>query len=218
MEETRRPTPADYLKRNELAQDENQMDEYVDFMNSIDWSSSLIGEEGNHGLKNALGEVIIPVHYEDFAILSDAEISIGDPIATKKDGKWGVLEAGLEEKWLVQPQFDYVGHPARFFSVRLEDKWGIYELETGDYKVPPICDQVEMLPGFVFMNGLGCYTINGKKGLIDDDGQLTAALFDEVDLEPDENVKVRIGSKWGFVNEKGVLTEDEDEAYFNCFI
>lgn len=214
MHTKRKATIQDFEKRERLGNDPAKEHEYLEVLNSVDWSADLFEENGKHGIKNALGEVIVPARYEDFATLTDEEIAMGDPIATKKDGKWGILKAGLEEEWLIEPQFDYVGYPSRYLSVRLGDKWGIYDLETGEYKVPVICDQVESHPGMVFVNGIGIYTSEGKTGFIRYDGTITGAIFDEFDMDVDEPVKVKLAGQWGFINDSGQFTTDEDEACF----
>jgi hypothetical protein len=49
-----------------------------------------------------------------------------------------------------------------------------------------------------------------------EDGEHTEAIYDEVETEFDQAVKVRIGESWGYINEDGMITEDADEAYYWC--
>ncbi len=48
-----------------------------------------------------------------------------------------------------------------------------------------------------------------------EDGEHTEAIFDEVELDLEQAVKVRIGESWGCINEEGQFTEDGDEA---CYV
>jgi hypothetical protein len=68
--------------------------------------------------------------------------------------------------------------------------------------------------GFLFMNGIGLYKKDGRWGILNDAGEYTEALFDEVEEDIEGPVKVKLGEQWGFVQEDGTLSEEEDDAYF----
>ena len=67
-----------------------------------------------------------------------------------------------------------------------------------------------------YCNGIGTFEINGKWGVMREDGEHTEAIFDEVETDFDVAVKVRIGEVWGWINEEGQFTKDGDEACYWC--
>ena len=69
--------------------------------------------------------------------------------------------------------------------------------------------------GILFTNGITVFEKNGKSGVLNEYGEYTDAIFDEVDMpEMGQSIKVRIGDKWGYIAEDGSFTTDEDDAYF----
>ena len=207
-----RPAPADYIRREEL--EKKNQDEWIDFMNSFDWSHELTNEGELYGIKNALGEVLLPPRFENFAMLTGQELNLGDRVVTKLGGKWGVIIADGKGKWLVEPQFDYIGYPNDLTHVKRDGKWGVMNLATGDYLIAPECEAVFDNSGFLFCNRIGFYKKDGLYGVLADWGAMTEPLFEDVDMEPDGYVRVKFHGEWGFIGEDNKFTSDENEAYY----
>ncbi len=53
-----KPTLADYAKRDAYNESDEKWssDEYLEFMNSIDWSAEIFTVDDKHGLKTAMGD------------------------------------------------------------------------------------------------------------------------------------------------------------------
>lgn len=223
MEEKKLPKPtlADYKKREEFDElmktgafaGKEHMD-MLDFMNSKDWGGYPYPENGRYGLKNALGEVMAKPLFDDFKLLSQRDIVKGEKIVTRQNGKWGVLAADGEGTWLVNPEYDFIGYPNNITHVFRDDKWGVLDISKGEYVIEE-CESVFDNDGFLFCNRIGFYAKDGKYGVIGDWGAHTEPIFDEVEMEPDGNVKVQFKGEWGFIGEDNKFTNNEEEAYYS---
>jgi hypothetical protein len=218
-----KPTLADYQKRSEYSQilsEENKLntdlrDEYLNFVNAIDWSSEIFTEGDLCGLKNALGDIILKPKYEDIKVFLQFETTKGNWVAAKQNEKWGIAVVDGEGSWLIEPQFDYIGLPNKFMPVYKDEKWGVLNLETKDYLIPIECDSISIDYGFMFINGLAVYTKNNKHGVINYHGEFTDAIFDDIDWF-EGSVKVSLNGEWGFINANNQFTLDEDEAHYSA--
>ena len=223
IEKLLKPTPADYEKRdafNKMLSDKNHSDELVfeqlDFLNSIDWGGELFMDGGKCGLKNALGEIMLAPVFEDMKLLTQHDVNKGDRIVARQNGKWGVVLADGAGTWLVQPEYDAIGYPNNLTYVCKDGKWGVIDLSRQEFLIPPECDKIFADNGFMFINGIGFYEKGGKTGVVTASGEFTEAIFEDVESEPDEYVKVKLNGEWGFINENNQFTAEEEEAwYFN---
>ena len=223
MENNERPKPsaADLLRLKELEKQQGGggwSDEYVDLWNEFDWSPAVIREGDKCGLKNAFGEMILPVEFEDVKLLSSTPVEIGDRVVACKDGKWGVALADMKGTWLIRPEFDYIGYPNDITHVRKDGLWGIMDISRGEYLVAPECEYVDDYNGFMFVNGVCSFKKNGLWGVMVADGSSTDAVFEDIDMEPDEWVKVKLNGEWGFIDEDNQFTLDEEAAYYAMYV
>jgi len=208
-----RPSRADWERLKELEGTENGRfsGEYFRLWDAFDWSPEVIEENGSYGIRLAVGEVILPPLFEDLGVY--VNVKKGDRVAVKQNGKWGVVVAdGTGKHWIVEPRFDWIGFPNPLTPVKKGDKWGVYDLTKNRYLVPPECDSMETAGGYLFTNGTAICEKDGKYGLITDAGLFTGTVFDDIDNPPEEPVKVKYKGVWGWLNEKGRFTTDEDEA------
>lgn len=219
MEDKKRPKPGpeDYLRFREL---EQQMvpgewdEEWVELYDAYDWSPELVKEGDKCGLKNLLGEIILPAEYDNFKLMDSAIVEKGDRIVAIKDGRWGVVIADGTGTWLVEPEFDYIGYPNDLTNVKKGDHWGVLNITNGEYLIPPHCEKVFENNGLIFINGIGYYQKEGKIGIITEDSDITEAIFDAVDPTPSGWVKVLCDERWGYIDENDQFTErPEDAAY-----
>ena len=223
MEEKKllRPTPADYEKRayyeeiiSEQGMDSEVDDEYMEFLNRFEWGGELYMDGELCGLKNALGEVLLAPVFEDMKLLSQHDIEKGDRIVAQQNSKWGVVLADGVGTWLVQPEYDTIGYPNSLTYVCKNGKWGVLNLATFEFLIPLECDKIYADNGFMFINGVGVYEKDDRKGIVSSSGEFTGAIFDDVDCEPDEHVKVLLNGEWGYINEGNEFTSDLEEAYY----
>lgn len=213
-----RPTTSDYKRREEIEKGNHEGQSYesawMEIMNSFDWSHELYADGDLYGLKTALGEVLLPPLFENFTMMTKQELKKGDRVVTQQGGKWGVIIADGTGSWLVKPEYDYIGYPNDVTHVRKNGKWGVLNITKGEYIIEPECEAVYDNSGFLFCNRIGFYKKDGKYGVLADWGVHTDPIFEEVDMEPDGNVKVKFNGQWGFIDEDHKFTADEDEAYY----
>ena len=216
-----KPTLADYAKRdaynesNESRSIDQEMD-YLDFVNSIDWSAEIFTVDEKIGLKTALGEVILPPIFEDIYILTFIDYNKGAYVTVGINGKYGVVIADGIGTWVIEPKFDYIGIPTSLTNVFINNKWGVIKIPSGEYLIPPECDAVSRSNGFLFINGLAIYEKDGKTGVISSCGHFTKPEFEDIEWWDDGSVKVKYNGEWGFIDENDQFTTDEDEAYYSC--
>ncbi len=213
-----KPSPADLQRLRELEQQEdgNWSTEYEELWNAFDWKPELILEGGKCGLKSLLGELILPVNFEDVKLLSATIVEKGDRIVAQQNGKWGVVLADGDGTWLVKPEFDYIGYPNNITHVQKDGKWGVIDISKNEFLIQPECEYVNDDNGFMFINGISIYEKDGKTGVITSYGAFTEPIFEEVEFDPEGPVKVMYDGKRGFITEDSRFMEDEDEAGY-CF-
>jgi hypothetical protein len=213
MSTLNKPTRADYekLKQLEAANDNNAV---INFMNQFDWSSEVIEEDGQYGLKNCFGELLTPIAFEDFQLLTHEVLTKTSRVVAQKDGKWGVLITDGSENWLVQPEYEEIGFPNVLTTVKKDGKMGVLNIATGEFLIPCENDHIYTAMGMLFNNGIAIYEKDGLSGIINEEGEYTEPIFDEVDLEGNGNIRVRQNDIWGYANEEGKLTLDPDESWF----
>jgi len=217
-----RPTAADYEKRKEyerlLAENkisEEEEKQFILFMNSLDWAADVFEENGKYGIVAADGEQLVEAAFDNFMLMSGSELKKGDYTVAMRDEKWGVLICDGKGTWHLEPEYDYIGYPQGLFSLRKDDKWGVFNLQTKQFLIPLECDSISQNRGIMFENGISIYEKNGKFGVIQENGLFTDALYDEVDGFPDEFVKVKLNGKWGYLDENSKFTDNQDNAAFS---
>ena len=219
MEETTklpRPTVEEYTMMQALNTDSNQ---YLEVMNAFDWSVAIYEENGKYGLVNCLDELLLLPLFDNFRLLSSKPLVPGNKVVAKQNGLWGIIKLDGElGEWMIEPIYEYISYPNTITACYKDKKWGVLNTTTNEFIIPMICDHISLENGFIFCNGIGTFEINGKWGVMREDGEHTEAIFDEVETEFEQAVKVRIGETWGYINEDGKNTEDTDEAYYWCGI
>jgi hypothetical protein len=192
-------------------------DQAHDFYNTYDLENQVYEENGKFGLVNCLDELLLLPLFDNFMLLSSKPLVPGHKVVSQQNGLWGIvkLDGGLGE-CIVEPIYEYISYPNTIVACYKNKKWGILNTTTNEFIIPMICDHISLENGFIFCNGIGTFEIDGKCGVMRDVGEHTEAIFDEVELDFDQVVKVRIGEVWGYINAGGKFTEDSDEAYYWC--
>ena len=180
---------------------------------SYDEKEVVITENGKYGIKTPDGEVILPPLYDNFK--KPMYLKKGTRVVVEVRGKWGVVIADGTGTWLIKPEYEYIGYPNDIVNICKNGLWGVLNIATGEYLIPPECESVSNDQGFIFTNGIGYYEKGGKCGVIRDDGAFTEAIYDEVDGFPDEVVKVKYNGQWGYIDENNSFTTDEDSACYH---
>jgi hypothetical protein len=190
--------------------------EFLDFMNSYEWSSEFYEENGKHGIKSVLGKIIVPALYDDFRC-SLYQVEHQEAAAAMNSGKWGLVATDGTGAPLTEFIYDYVAPVAGPLAVAAKDgKWEYLGM-NGKSATSDKMDRILVgEDGLTFINGISIFMVNGRYGVTD--GLLfSRAVFDEI-LEPEGGDWItgfREGEK-GYINEAGDFTEDENEAWWEA--
>ena len=208
-----RPTQEEYEEYKQL-ESEGRLDELIELHNQYDWSAEVFEENGFYGLKSCLGELLIPAKFQDFKLLSAENVSRGNKVVAYDNFKLGIIRADGFGDWLVKPEYDAIGYPNALTSVRINDKWGVLDTNTGELVLPVVYDKIYNGNSFMFMNGIAYLVKNEKYAVMNIYGEYTEAIFD--DAVPNENgtIEVTIAGLEGYIDKNGQFTTDIDEAYY----
>ena len=192
-------------------------DEAHDFYNTYDLENQVYEENSKFGLVNCTGEILVLPLFDDFRLLSSKPLVPGNKVVAQQNSLWGIVKVDGElGEWMIEPTYEYISYPNTIAACYKDKKWGVLNTTTNEFIIPMICDHISLENGFIFCNGIGTFEINGKWGVMREDGEHTEAFFDEVELDLEQAVKVRIGETWGYINEDGKFTVDRDESCYWC--
>lgn len=157
------------------------------------------------GFINQLGEVVIPLKYDEASYFSDNMAPV------KLNGKWGAIDrSGTEiilpkydaisyEKDKVDNEIQYDGFSEGMLSVKLSGKWG-YVNQYGVEVVPMLFDEVATF----FRGGMASVRLNDKWGYVNLSGNIVAQpKYDEVNDFFDDLTSVSLNGKWGYIDKAG---------------
>jgi len=214
----KKASKADFEKRTELKEmvnnDKILNEEYIEFLNKFDWSPERFEENGKVGLKTSYGKILVPAIVDDLDVFSGWGDEVPAVVAYL-NGKAGVIKGDGTGEWIIKSSYDEIGFPNSITFVGNGNKYGIINIYTEEIIVPIECDIIYNSQGIIFDSGYSVFKKGEKYGILSEDGILTETIFDEVEGGGiGDIVKVRLGNEWGYIDEKGKFTLDEDDAYF----
>ena len=157
------------------------------------------------GFINKLGEVVIPLKYDEGSYFSDNIAPV------KMNGKWGAIDRSGKE--IILPKYDaisyeidkadneiqYEGFSEGMLAVKLNGKWG-YVNQYGVEVVPMLFDEVATF----FRGGMASVRLNDKWGYVNLSGNIVVQpKYDEANDFFDELTSVSLNGKWGYVDKAG---------------
>lgn len=158
-----------------------------------------------HGFINKLGEVVIPLKYDEASYFSDNIAPV------KMNGKWGAIDRSGTE--IILPKYDaityekdkvdngiqYEGFSEGMLSVKLNGKWG-YVNQYGVEVVPMLFDEVATF----FRGGMASVRLNDKWGYVNLSGNIVVQpKYDEANDFFDDLTSVGLNGKWGYIDKAG---------------
>jgi hypothetical protein len=189
----------------------NKMQERIgDIMFLYSWIDQEFCENGLYGVKNILGEVVVPAKFDDCVeffnmFIRPRSIAMklgGKAVLVKTDGSGDVIEGTA---------YDAISICCwgPFFRMKKNGKTG---LMTCDGKVVAECELDEV---YECMNDYTAVKAGGKYGFVYCDGRYVSPRFDDVEaFGLDDWVKVKMGDETGYVDENDNFTADEEKAYW----
>jgi hypothetical protein len=192
-----------------LSYDDN-MDKVNSFMEEYDTMCSLFEENGCVGVKDILGEVLVPAMFDDITVVfSDVNRYFALPVI--KNGKYGLVKPDGKGTMAAGCIYDNIHFEGGCHYLAKDGKQGMYDA-YGNEVVPVMVDKV-----FEPWNDLIVFESDGKFGFaMFGSGVVTKAEYDAYEMDANEDLVVTLNGKKGYLDEAGKFTEDTDEAWFNA--
>ena len=192
-----------------LSYDDN-MDKVNSFMEEYDTMCSLFEENGCVGVKDILGEVLVPAMFDDITVVfSDVNRYFALPVI--KNGKYGLVKPDGKGTMAAGCIYDNIHFEGGCHYLAKDGKQGMYDAH-GNEVVPVMVDKV-----FEPWNDLIVFESDGKFGFaMFGSGVVTKVEYDAYEMDANEDLVVTLNGKKGYLDEAGKFTEDPDEAWFNA--
>lgn len=211
-------TEKEFAKRAELASrlNENPNDELnmenLKFLNSYRWDPEILEENGKVGLQDILGNLMVPALFDDLLFMP-AMVKYHKVVAAQINGKWGLVANDGSGRYITNFDYDWIAPIAGpLVIVKKNGKWGYLEHSGVPFgKIEYDSIYVDR-NGYSFVNGYSVFTKNPLWGITDGEN-ITKAEFDEIEyFDLDNWVKVVKDGVYGFIDQNGKFTIDEEEA------
>lgn len=201
-----------HLAKEEFSEANKLQNEFFEIENSYDLFDQLYQEGEKVGVKDVTGRILVPAIYHGFSELFSYSIKRGEPLAAQNaDGKFALVAADGTGKPLTEFVYDQIRckHYTSFYTCYQDTsegpKMGLLN-NKGQEIVPCKMDHI-----YEISNDIIHFEQNGKFGLITIWGLYIAPIYDEMTEDKEDQVYVRLGDQWGYLNEKGTFIPKEDE-------
>ena len=192
----------DYADVNDCVEEQQNLHEKYNFFDQV------FEENGLKGLKDVKGKVLIPARYHGFHETFDYNHFRKYPIgAYNEEGKCALITTDGTGTELTPFEYDGIAKFTWYdmYITKKGDKKGLLNLK-GEVLAP--CELDTIYDAF---NDIIQLEQGDKCGLITADGRLyVKPIYDEI-TDKDEDVYVRLGDKWGFLDEEGTFIDEADE-------
>lgn len=196
------------------AYDQAKNDRITEIVNEYNLDNCMLDENGMCGLKDCLGEVLVPAEFDDIQAYENIDFASW-PSMVRKNGKWGVVANDGKATVIVPLEYAAMHDvTAPFFAAMNSDgKWGLLDSE-GAVVIPFEMDRIyrESSDGFVFFDK------GGKMGVYQYDVEptvLTGAIFDEIEEAcAGELLTVINDGRKGWITTDGQFVACEDRDSF----
>lgn len=182
--------------------------QYSDLMDRFHFYPYKYNARGKFGIKALSGEILLPAKFDQIRFF-ERVVKKGSGIAAQKDEKWGIVLADGKGSQVTDFLYDDMDTLDSITRVRLANKYGLIK-KNGRLFLPVQYDEIEQV-----FNGIFSFRLGDKLGVTN--GKIISPLiFDEVsdELIYEWNyVAVRLGDKEGYIDNKGVFTEDPNLGF-----
>lgn len=180
------------------------------FMAEYDTMCTQFVENGQTGVKDVLGEVLVPAVFDEIVgVFPDVNRDFA--VAVIKDGKYGLVKPDGKGTMLAECVYDNIHFDGCCYYAVKDGKQGLYNI-SGEMLVPVMADKV-----YEPWNDLLVYEVEGKFGFSMLGANLvTEAVYEAYEIDSNEYLFVTLDGKKGYLDEDGNFTENPDEAYFNA--
>lgn len=201
-----------HLAKEEFDEANKLQNEFFEIENNYDLFDQTYQEGEKVGVKDVTGKILVPAIYHGFSELFSYSIKRGEPLAAQNaDGKFALVATDGTGKPLTEFAYDMIccKHYTSFYTCCKNTseglKMGLLN-KKGREIVPCEMDYI-----YEISNDIICFERNGKFGLITIWGLYIAPIYDEMTEDKEDQVYVRKGNHWGYLNEKGMFIPKEDK-------
>lgn len=179
------------------------------FMTEYDTMCTLFVENGQTGVKDLMGKVLVPAMFDEVTVVfTDDNRHFALPVI--KDGKYGLVEPDGKGTMFAECVFDNIHFDGGYYYTVKDGKKGLFSV-SGRELVSVIADKV-----YEPLNDLIVYENAGKFGFAMYGADVaTEAIYDDYVMDENEDLVVKSDGKLGYLDENGNFTEDKDEAWFH---
>jgi hypothetical protein len=201
------------------------MGQINDLLDAYDWTNYefIDPATGLRGVKNPVGEVLVPAAYDFFNFMGDHFTFRLSHMAAEKDGKYGIVAADGTGRVICDFRFDYLIwdpfiHLYKGFWDGVKKRFGLVTPE-GEVLIPNI-----LTKGYLPWNSFVCIESDGKFGAFDiDTRQFVLPEYDGIASEPEENVLfVKDGIEGYVIEETGEFVPkdqfENDDKYADACV
>ena len=175
--------------------------------------TEMFQENGQYGVKDAMGEVIVPAMFDSIPMVLSEEMK-DCTIPVVKDGKYGLVKPDGKGTMVVACEYDNIHFYNCYYYAVKDGKYGLYGMGCGEEILPVMADKI-----YEPWNDLVVYELDGKFGFsMRLSGIVTDAVYDGYDVEENDDLSVTLNGKRGYLDETGSFTEDPDNAWFHAGI
>lgn len=201
------------------------MGQINDLLDAYDWTNYefIDPATGLRGVKNPVGEVLVPAAYDFFNFMGDHFTFRLSHMAAEKDGKYGIVAADGTGGVICDFRFDYLIwdpfiHLYKGFWDGVKKRFGLV-IPEGEVLIPNI-----LTKGYLPWNSFVCLESDGKFGAFDiDTRQFVLPEYDGIASEPEENVLfVKDGIEGYVIEETGEFVPkdqfENDDKYADACV
>jgi|GEM_PF-5162791 len=188
-------------------------DEYLDFVNSYDWTAVMFYKYKKIGIKSATGKILVPALYDDILFIPHW-VNEQSYIAACLQGKWGIVKCDGKNTTVSSFEYDNINPiQGNMAVVRKGTKWGYIDV-NGILSTPLHYDYIYDFGEYTFVNGISIFRKDGLYG-VTDGVEFSKPVFDEIDIiQIDEFITGVYNGRQGFINKEGEFTEEQEDAYW----
>lgn len=187
------------------------------FTDVRDWFTTIFVENGKEGLKDLDGSIMVPAIFDKVSTFDRKLYGPAKSVVVMLGGKYGITQANGKGEMLLACEHENICDVYDRFIITDNGKSGLFVCDT--MVVPQIADRFFEPCYDVFK-----FVANGKFGMYDVVCEVYfEPVYDDIELFPDEIIKVVYQGKVGFLHIDGyfVPAEEADPKesfnYMKCF-
>lgn len=181
------------------------------YKNGFDWSDVIFYEDGKAGVKNVLGEILVPAKFDRIAFTYCYFVK-NIPYVVINHGNFGMVKSDGSGDMLAPCQYHEIEPLIYYgcFIVMADDNWGLIN-SNGRIVAPVVHDNIQIME-----DQFAVFDKDGKKGLYAFEADVyVSPEYDDIKHDDiDEPIKFIRDGKTFYIDTEGNVYDDvEDSEY-----